>query len=226
MSHREGTQCPDWHPKHSYQHEYRLILFLSSSWLGLVSTSEICVCTRMMWLSPRAGLGYLVFCREAGQDLLVFTWIYSMNIWSPESCSPTLVAGTLVSSCFKHTYTIRSLQYLLPTTSIPNSQLSDCWSLQKLAGSKVPPIVNSQTCHLSSIQFHLHTQWLECYLTIAFNRIGGQILVSMCRAQSGRHLASSLHSTIPSYWLSSPFSHIYSPSPLWSFPFPVFGPSH
>lgn len=201
-----------------------LILFRSSSWLGLVSTNEICVCT--YWLTPRAGFGYLVFCREAGQDLLVFTWIYPMNIWSPESCSPTLVAGTLVSSCYKHTYTIRSLHYLLPTTSIPNSQLSDCCSIQKLAGSKVPPIVNSQTCHLSSIQFHLHTQWLECYLTIAFNKIGGQILVSMCRALSGRHPGRqfTLNHSFLSAFLSI-FPRIFSQSTmilpfpcLWSFP--------
>lgn len=225
MSHRERTQCLDWHPWHSYQHEHRLILFLSSSWSGLVSTSEICVCTRSMWLTPRAGLGYLV-CWEAGQDLLVFTWIYHMNIWSPESCSSTLVAGTLVSSCHKHTYTIRSLQCLLPTTSIPNSQLSGCCSLQKLAGYKVPAIVNSQTCNVSSIQFHLHTQWLECYLTIAFNKTGGQILVTMCRPQSGRHPGKqfTLNHSFLSAFLSI-FPHIFSQSTmilpfpcLWSFP--------
>lgn len=173
------------------------------------------VCTHLIWLTPIAGLGYSV-CQEAGQDLLVSTWIYHMNIWATESCSPTLVAGTLLSSCYKHTYTIRSLQQLLPTTSISNSQLSDCCSLQKLAGSKVLPVVNSQTCHLSSIQFHLHTQWVECYLTIAFNKIGGRILVTMCRAQSGRHPGKhkfTFNHSLLSTFLSI-FPHIFSQSTM------------
>lgn len=66
------------------------------------------VCTCMMWLTPITGHGYLV-CQEAGQDPLVSTWIYHMNIRAHESCSPTLIVGTLVSSSYKHTY-IRSLQ--------------------------------------------------------------------------------------------------------------------